>query len=420
MFHSRLSILLGLLVLAPQVVAATFTANSSIDAPDNNPGDGLCRSDLLPISACTLRAAIMEANALPGSHIINLQAGRTYTLSRSGIDNSAVNGDLDITKSLIVWCLDCGQRPVLDVNGLDRGFDIHAGEVLLSGFDITGGVASSGAENRGGAVRVRAGAGTTTLSQMRLYDNQSTGPGGAFYNEGPDTVISTSELFDNEVTDNASGTAILNFNVLTVRRSAVFGNAGNAPLRAAIATAAFDGMPGRLTLENTTVSSNIGVGVAVNNSGFTRIFNSTIAGNTLRGLEVVGATPAVTTNNSLIARNGNPQCAVSAPNGAFAGEYNLFSDSSCAVFANASLQGVAPLLTPLKRRSGGTTVTHLHWPRSDSPALSAGSVMQVGGCLDVDQLGISRPQGHNGTVRCDIGAAEVPDDALFFDSLETL
>ena len=49
--------------------AATFTVDSSADGPDTNPGDGVCLAER---NACTLRAAIQEANALPGLDTINI------------------------------------------------------------------------------------------------------------------------------------------------------------------------------------------------------------------------------------------------------------------------------------------------------------------------------------------------------------
>ena len=45
--------------------AATITVTSTIDAVDTNPGDGVCADGT---GNCTLRAAIMEANALPSAH----------------------------------------------------------------------------------------------------------------------------------------------------------------------------------------------------------------------------------------------------------------------------------------------------------------------------------------------------------------
>ena len=49
--------------------AASFTVNSSGDAGDANAGNGVCAT---AGNFCTLRAAIREANSLPGSDVITL------------------------------------------------------------------------------------------------------------------------------------------------------------------------------------------------------------------------------------------------------------------------------------------------------------------------------------------------------------
>ncbi len=48
--------------------AAVLKVNSTADHPDANPGDGTCKT---ADGVCTLRAAIAEANALAGSHMIS-------------------------------------------------------------------------------------------------------------------------------------------------------------------------------------------------------------------------------------------------------------------------------------------------------------------------------------------------------------
>src|SRR5512138_1392513 len=89
--------------IGPQpVLAASFTVNSTGDTVDASPGNGVCAD---ASNNCTLRAAIMEANALAGADIITLPAG-TYqlTLANAGganEDNSAT-GDLDINQSLTI------------------------------------------------------------------------------------------------------------------------------------------------------------------------------------------------------------------------------------------------------------------------------------------------------------------------------
>ena len=54
--------------------AAVFTVNSNGDLADNSPGDGVCNNGA---GACTLRAAIQEANALPGDDAIGFDPSLT-------------------------------------------------------------------------------------------------------------------------------------------------------------------------------------------------------------------------------------------------------------------------------------------------------------------------------------------------------
>jgi uncharacterized repeat protein (TIGR01451 family) len=101
--------------------ATDFTVNNSSDAVDINPGNGIC---VTAGSNCTLRAAVMEANALPGADTIAVPAG-TYELTITGVDErcdgttpctvdgttgayvpvitfDASQGDLDITDDVTI------------------------------------------------------------------------------------------------------------------------------------------------------------------------------------------------------------------------------------------------------------------------------------------------------------------------------
>lgn len=65
----------GVLAAKP-ALADSFTVNSQIDREDLNPGDGICRTNAPPDTAiCTLRAAIEETNAIPGSDAIDFNIG---------------------------------------------------------------------------------------------------------------------------------------------------------------------------------------------------------------------------------------------------------------------------------------------------------------------------------------------------------
>src|SRR5437773_6835803 len=87
--------LAALLALDGTLAAASFTVNSTIDAVDANPGDGVYAT---AAGESTLRAGVMEANALPGRDVANVPAG-TYALTieqepgGSG-GNTASSGDL--------------------------------------------------------------------------------------------------------------------------------------------------------------------------------------------------------------------------------------------------------------------------------------------------------------------------------------
>lgn len=107
------------LTLAP-AQAATFVVNSTADTVDTTPGDGLCADDQ---GNCTLRAAVMEADRLPGWDVIDLRkisdSSHPIVLSIPGVDESYAStggdppwvitgtpdpsrGDLDITDSLTI------------------------------------------------------------------------------------------------------------------------------------------------------------------------------------------------------------------------------------------------------------------------------------------------------------------------------
>jgi len=96
--------------LCDGVVSAskTFNVDTYEDLADANPGDGFCRTGNDEESSCSLRAAVMEANALPGTDLIRVPNGR-YVLTRekpsgSESDNVAEDawGDLDITDSVAI------------------------------------------------------------------------------------------------------------------------------------------------------------------------------------------------------------------------------------------------------------------------------------------------------------------------------
>src|SRR5262245_49487475 len=81
-----LAIAFAYLSVAPPAahsMVATLTVDSTVDSVDASPGNGICADSL---GRCTLRAAVMEANALGGPDTIVLPAG-TYTLTLGPADD---------------------------------------------------------------------------------------------------------------------------------------------------------------------------------------------------------------------------------------------------------------------------------------------------------------------------------------------
>jgi CSLREA domain-containing protein len=117
--------LFGQSVVKAQVgVTATFFVNSTADAADETPGDGLCRTTA---GDCTLRAALQEANMLTGMDEIVLPQG-TYTVNSTLTINSTVTVRNDTN---------AGAEPVLDANGSARIFDVQpGGNATLSGLTL--------------------------------------------------------------------------------------------------------------------------------------------------------------------------------------------------------------------------------------------------------------------------------------------
>lgn len=187
--------------------AATFQVNLRADLPDDNPGDGICRAiqttDKARLWSCSLRAAIMEANAWPGADKITLGWGK-YMLDYRGYgpETAGHSGDLDIVDKLQIE----GKgktKTIIDASNLkDRIFDIHGpGVVSIQGMTLTGGTAMGSnresptgdqeeqfvcpivkpADEADGGALLNRGA-IVMLSDMLFEDNRALCDGGAVEN----------------------------------------------------------------------------------------------------------------------------------------------------------------------------------------------------------------------------------------------
>lgn len=404
---TRSTCLFALLLTAISAAeAATFVAQNFYDLPDIAPGDGVCswKPGVLTnnFTHCTLRAAVMEANATMLKDTIRLLPGITYKLTLPGRSLGAEAGDLNITRPLRIEAPSnspgSASRAVIDAQKLDRVFEISSSEVELYNLGITGGetdqfgsailmsnvdltlTASSvygnhGDENKGklGAIR-----GSASLSEITLVDS-------AIYGNDDSGVSSSGKI--------------------SMIRSAVYENNGIGVFSG--------GEP--LLIANSTISVN-GVGIYGGTDGESSvvILNSTIVGN-LGGGIIAPATsgmPTIAIINSIMSGNGgncyfNPSIVGIALN-------SLYDDATCPGDPKDNNHPNTPArLSPLGDY-GGPTPTHR--PHSDSQAIDHADGGYCTLTDGVDQRGQPRAD----LDRCDIGAVEVESDVIFWDDFEEM
>ncbi len=167
--------------------ARRFQVTRNDDATDATLGDGICADGN---GACSLRAAVMEANALGGGpHTIVLQAGQAYNLSLDaavGEENGAAEDDLDIIADIIIQgngatvqrdlSLTCNANSQTET-GEFRIFDVQSGgRLTLQNVTVRNGCADG--VSSGGGIR---NAGRVIITNSTFADNVG---GGALYNEG--------------------------------------------------------------------------------------------------------------------------------------------------------------------------------------------------------------------------------------------
>jgi hypothetical protein len=381
-------ICLGILPGSPR--AATFTVRSGYDINDLTPGNGLCVAYLIVsppyvFPFCTLRAAVEEANALPGEDTVHLPSG-IFSLSLEGKgEDNAVTGDLDITDSLTI--IGAGaEYTFIDGKNIDRIFDIIEENinVTLKNVTLMNGKVGEGAvasHRGGGGVRNR---GNLNLVNVVLLNNTVEGEGnedlgGGLMNSGSCRIVATTVQggYANE------GGGLYNHSggVLALQTSTVSNNNAGAGAGAS--------NHGNMAISNSTFSNNGGGGTqyggALTNKGtldlkhITFAFNGALSGG---GLFNDGE---IALRNSIIAENGGGNCLLRRD--LLSMDYNLDSDNTCALNQPADRGGVDPGLKRLQNNGGGTQ-THGLFPWS--PAYDSAVLLEE---IAYDQRGIQRPQG---------------------------
>ncbi len=382
------------------------TLGATADETDAVPGDGQC---LTASAVCTLRAAIQEANAFPGSDRVEVPAG-TYTLTLAGVDEDvAATGDLDLTETLDILGVGPGSTTV-DAGGLDRVFDVHNGvSAAIEALSIHGGSATSlpSPGFLGGGLLARGGS-NVDLTDCELTGNSANAGGGLFVSSGATVTVTSCRLRNNSAVAlgfiAVEGPAVWSEGDIDLDQCEVTGN--DAPV-AAGAVFARDGVS--LGVRNTTISGNGDNGLGVENTELD-VVNSTVVGSDGLGLSVfsVGGN-TLTVRNSILADSGGANCSIIGIAPAdldFAGEHNLSSDASCPNDGGTvDFPNTDPEIGLLLPAGAGMEA---HVPLVGSPVIDTGNDDR---CEAGDQRGATRPLDGDGAglpaAVCDIGAVEV-------------
>jgi CSLREA domain-containing protein len=444
-----------ILLFALPCAAVTFEVDTSADSVDALPGDHVCADST---HACSLRAAIQEANASSGDNTIVLPAG-VYALALAGNNEDlGASGDLDIDSDLAIEGADVATS-VIDGGALDRVLDLRPAPhtVQLRNLSVRNGLQGDGSPpgptRTGAGLRVGSGV-ALKLSHVDIRDNHTSNAFGAVaidnrgciegdhvrvigntdlasigagdaMSGGIETAGANSclDLVDSEISDNrgdASGAIHVDeFAPVTLRRTLVANNS------ARFAGALELNQGSDVLLENVTISGNAGDPGAILNDGGTHLtlIGSTVTGNHASGTttnvggiyDVHGGSGLTFLSNTILSGNGpgfiSDDCvSITSLDGG-----NIVGDSAhCHFVPLASDRPDVDAGLGLLADNGGFTRTHL-------PGANAIDHGVATACPATDQRGLTRPQDGDGdgSVVCDIGAVEIGgSEAIFADGFD--
>lgn len=393
-------------------------------------------------TGCSLREAIWAANndtpygGCPGgsgADTITLKPG-LYKLERSGTDDTATAGDLDITQSLTIigaGMKDATTGSVIYANQAefsDRIFHIikPVGATLnvsISNVRIQGGYTN---QVRGGGGILIEGA-TVNMYRVFLSGNFASRQGGGITNYNGSTLKVSFSIFTANNTGSVGG-AVYNVGNLTLENSILVSNSANGN-----GGGLDNGTGSTAVVRNTTITKNITDTMleeetdagGISNAGQLTLINNTIAENDGIGL-LVESTAKTTIANTILASNSRVNCARRTSTVSVTSSGYNINHGSGALPKNKVVCGYSgpgdstanPLLSPLFYDESVTQT--FGFSDKNSPAVDAIPPANTN-CPTTDQRMHGRWADGNedGKVGCDIGAYELGGD-LFVNHMPVL
>lgn len=343
------SLFVGLQPAAPRAQAApgvTFTVNTLLETDDVNPGNGTC---LDAGGKCSLRAALMEANARPGADTITIPSGTYSQTKRLNVtDDLTVNG-AGRTGTLIAGAGSSGAygfslidiTTTLELNDLTLTnfqkaiYLLRAGnsQVEVYNSNLRGNVNTNTSES-GSALTNYCDNCAVGLHTTYIYGNKSPACG-AIHTEGTLVIDMNSQVYGNEATTTIGGAMCSRDTAITtIAQSLVLDNHASGP------TSAFGGAIisyGTLVIVSSEISSNsaeTGGGLYIS-AGTLNMLAGSINGNraSVGGGILIGPGATVLMNSSTVQNND----ATNSGGGIF--NWDRLEIKNSAIVSNTALKG---------------------------------------------------------------------------------
>jgi len=263
----------GMVVLLCCVVPLVSAATLDVDRVDDEPTATACTA---APDDCSLRGAMITANAAAGTDTIVLSAAN-YELTVAGeLEDLSATGDLDITDDLIIQGAG-SDLSIIDGGDLDRVLHVPAFYITLEIHDLT--IRNGRAQSNGGGGGLRGNLMTLTMTNVVVKENEAhnetyyTGAGGGLYLQNGSATLTNCTVCDN-FSQEAGGGGILanNLTNFAVEQSTICRNdGGGITVRYGVATITdtiFDGNIATTTYDGGGLSLNSADTVVVTRCDF--------------------------------------------------------------------------------------------------------------------------------------------------------